>query len=121
MTCADCKQWLHHVDGPLAWRPVEKGGQKFRRPLGTLPPCGSCPKIPEGAAPIPESAIELSQKNLRAYWHGEECRATGVWPDDPIIRRNAAILMRVREFCETFRRDRTTLLASLAARSSVKG
>ena len=37
-------------------------------------------------------AVELSPENRRAWEHYLECRAVESWPEDPIVRRNAAII-----------------------------
>jgi len=59
-----------------------------------LPPCrlSGCPKG------TPENSIELSQKNLQAWHHYQECRAVGNFPDDPIVRRNAALIKRIEDY-----------------------
>jgi hypothetical protein len=36
--------------------------------------------------------LTLSDINRDAYRHYRECRATGNFPDDPIVRRNAALI-----------------------------
>ena len=52
-----------------------------------LPCRGSgCPKG------TPERQLSLSLKNRRAYRHYQICRATGTWPNDGMVRRNAGII-----------------------------
>lgn len=70
-------------------------GNKITRDRGEMPPCKSCPKIPKGDPALPMYAQELSEKNWQAYQHWQECRAVGHFPNDPIVRRNAAIIQRV--------------------------
>jgi hypothetical protein len=57
----------------------------------------------------PEHPRTLSEANQRCYEHYRECRAVGRFPDDPIVRRNAAIIREIedeiaskreRKFCE---------------------
>lgn len=72
------------------------------RPPRTVPNCAGCPKIPrdaEGALSAPRSglAVELTDKNVQAYQHYLECRAVGQFPDDPVVRRNAAVIRGVEE------------------------
>lgn len=67
------------------------------RDRGELPPCKTCPKIPKGDEPFPHNAQELSDKNWKAYQHWRECRAVGNFPDDAIVRRNAAIIQAIHD------------------------
>ena len=39
----------------------------------------------------------MKPHNWRAYNHYLECKATGCWPDDWIVRRNAALILAVEE------------------------
>jgi hypothetical protein len=45
----------------------------------------------------PETSKALTARNLRAWRHYRECRAVGAFPDDPIVRRNAEIILAVQE------------------------
>ncbi len=60
------------------------------RPPGNQPPC----RVPAiGCANgTPENPRSLSAKNRRAYRHYLECKATGRWPKDGIVTRNAGII-----------------------------
>jgi hypothetical protein len=53
----------------------------------------------------------LNDINREAYRHYSECRATGSFPDDPIVRRNAA-LIRAQED-QAAQHDATRLLSQL--------
>jgi hypothetical protein len=77
-------------------RPIGSGKWVERLP-GQVPPCHSCPKIPEGEEPVPASAIELSERNGRAYLHYRRCKAVGRFPEDAIVERNAAIILGIEE------------------------
>jgi hypothetical protein len=72
-----------------------------KAPVERLPgqptPCRWCPKIPDGAEQVRTSAVEISQANWLAYTHYLECRAIGTFPDDPIVRRDAAIIRNVED------------------------
>jgi hypothetical protein len=76
----------------------------MRRPKGVRPPCSYCPKqpldVPERGR-CPATAVELSAKNWRAYQHYLECAAVGQFPDDAIVRRNAAIIRRIEKDADT--------------------
>ena len=74
-------------------RPYENpphSGRLVPRPAAAPPPCRiaglGCPKG------TPEAPRSLRPANRAAYRHYCECRAAGRFPDDPIVRRNAAII-----------------------------
>lgn len=103
-SCRECQDWLYtDKPGEFASKPFEHGGRKIPRPKGTKTPCYMCPKqppdVPEGER-CPETAIELSERNWRAWSHYRECRAVGHFPDDPIVRRNASIIRSAEELVE---------------------
>ena len=54
-------------------------------------PSRGCPK---GS---PENPKTLLPCNEIAYEHYRECRAVGQFPDDPIVRRNAAIIRGIED------------------------
>jgi hypothetical protein len=90
-------------------------GEPFKRPMGNLPPCKirgmGCDKG------TPEDQRQLSPKNEQAYWHFLQCRATGRFPDDPIVSRNAAIIdevLRLRD-SEKWAEFRISILKVLTA------
>lgn len=94
---------------------MERGGRPVPRPLGTVTPCGYCPKQPPTVPPAartPDTAEELSERNWVAYQHYLECRAVGVFPDDPLARRNAAVIAQAERAAEQLRAVQTALLAS---------
>ncbi len=113
-TCADCKRWLYRPDGTkmVRGRPQD-GGKPIPRPEGQPTPCHECPKVPDDA---PEKssqyALEPSERSKAAYLHYLECVAVGRFPDDPIVRRNAAIIRRVEQMWE--RQPLQTLLTLLS-------
>lgn len=99
-SCHDCQTYRYVEDRSLPeYGKVEmRGGfHKVTRDRGEFPPCASCPKIAKGDLPHPSSAQELSERNKQAYQHWQECRAVGKFPDDPIVRRNAAIIQRLHD------------------------
>ena len=95
LSCQDCIRYLT-VDGEIIRKPALVG-LPMVRPPGSPTPCYKCPKIPVGTPPIPANAVEISPKNRLAWLFDCECRAVGKWPDDPIVRRNAAIIRQVRD------------------------
>jgi hypothetical protein len=68
-----------------------------------------CPKIPAGARPAPENAIELSLQNLQAWTHYRECKAVGSFPHDAIVRMNAGIVAEAEAAAERMRQARSGL------------
>jgi hypothetical protein len=101
--CEDCRRWIYKHDGTL----MLKAGQPIPRPKGTPTPCQTCPKIPKDA-PIKDrsQAIDLSEKNRSAWWHYQQCKAVGQFPDDALVRRNAALIARVLKSIDDVRLDR---------------
>jgi hypothetical protein len=93
--------------GRLAMR----GGKPIIRQPGQKTPCQWCPKIPAGEKPEPSSAVEISPKNASAYRHYKECRAIGVFPDDPIVRRNATIIYEIEKEADKNRAFRDQVYA----------
>lgn len=88
---------------------------KRRRPSGTFPPCRYAAKgakdmeCPKGS---PEDSKALTEQNQLAYKFHRECRATGHWPDDAIVRRNAAIIEEAEEFFRDAKTDRLEKMMS---------
>ena len=112
-SCADCQEYLY--DPAHGWLPVLKArGTKdefhARREAGCATPCPACPKIPHGAEPKPDNAIELTDKNWRAYQHWKECKAVDDFPKgDRIVRRNAALIEDACAGWERMNRDQGAL------------
>lgn len=67
------------------------------RPAGVPTPCWMCPKIPPGLPTERVNAEELTPRTWAVWQHYLECKATGHFPDDAIVRRNAAILRRIED------------------------
>ena len=95
--CSHCQIYLYdEKTGEVK----ERRGKPIKRPPGTAP-CRTNTGCPKGT---PENNTTLTGKNLLALLHYEECKAVGQFPDDPIVRRNAAILRRIDE--EVVQRER---------------
>ena len=94
--CPDCEAFVY--DEKTGER-LERQGQPVPRPKGTRAPCrlriNGCPKG------TPESPKSLTEANWLAYEHYSQCRAVGQFPDDPIVRRNAAIIRQAVDAAET--------------------
>ena len=89
--CSDCQR--HIYDHASGQRLSDRHGQPIARPAGTFAPChyGSNDFEP-CAKGSPEAGRDLSIRNQQAYLHYLECRAVGLFPDDAIVRRNAALI-----------------------------
>ena len=110
-SCTDCQKWLYNDRGPGKFGDLmEKNGKPTPRPAKAKTPCYWCPKIAPDDEPIPANAQELTDKNLQAYSHYLECAAVGDFPNDAIVRRNAAIIKGAHEAVERVERMKSGLL-----------
>lgn len=89
-TCDQCRKFL--------WNPLtgvlhrNAGGPPLEREGD--PPCE-----PAAASPCPKghwgNPVQLSAKNQKAWRFHQACEASGVFPDDPIVRRNERVIRDV--------------------------
>ncbi len=89
----DCQHCLKYIYDEKTGEAREHRGDFVER-LPTVPaPCRreGCPKG------TPENPKVLSNKNMLAYQHWKECKAVGQFPDDPIVRQNAAIIQEIHD------------------------
>lgn len=92
VSCDDCKLFLFDLK---TGKKELHCGEPIARPKGTKPPCDFGPdQCPKGHYSKPK---ELSRKNLRAYFHYLKCKATNTFPDDELVRRNAAFIREIEE------------------------
>lgn len=88
-----------------------RDGSLMLRPKGTRPPCrygfGQCHKG------TPEDQKGLSKKNLLAYQHYIECKATGDFPKDAIVRKNAGIIRIIEDSVAAQNAERLAILTRL--------
>lgn len=90
-----CQAWQYDEQtGEIVRHPPISGGPLPRIGGAAATPCRKPAKCPKGT---PEDSKELNAKNRQAYAHYLECRAVGVFPDDAIVRQNAAIIRRVQD------------------------
>lgn len=106
-TCENCATYLHDDDGEI----TRRMGLPVLRPPGCETPCDRCPKIPVGSPKTREHAIEWTDDTHRTYEHYRECRAVGSFPNDWLVRRDAAIVRDIEDEFE--RRPLERLLARL--------
>ena len=94
-SCEDCKKYVYdHETGRKEEYPAGSGLPVLRLP-GSLPPCHTGPSA--CAKVSPESKVELSERNQECYRHYLECRAVGSFPDDPVVRENAAVIRSIED------------------------
>jgi hypothetical protein len=119
-SCGDCRRFQYLDEpGKFAAAPMRRQGLPVLRPKGTLTPCSWCDKQPADVPPherTPDTAVELSPKNWRAYQHYLECKAVGQFPDDPIVRRNAALFAQAEKVA-----DRVAQLNAAVLGGSLRG
>lgn len=87
--CEHCQQFEYDEEtGKVQlWR-----GEPY--PRHGPPPCRTSVGCAKGT---PENSKALSARNWLAYQHYTECKATGQFPDDAIVRQNAGIIHRIEE------------------------
>lgn len=90
-SCADCLKWWFNEESGAIER-VE--GVNALRPVEAPPMCRTNDGCPVGS---PENPQRLTARNRAAFDHFRHCEAVNVWPDDPIVARNALIIRRTRE------------------------
>lgn len=100
----------------MASEPVKRLGLPVLRLPGPrfAPRCEICPKIPHGETPKPGNAVTLSAKNWEAFRFHMESKAVGTFAPftmDPIVRRNAFIIERIREEINKAQGLRSSVLA----------
>lgn len=99
-SCDFCLKFCFDEDTGLVMLGRDK--QPLPRHFGCPPACKTQKGCPKGT---PEKPLTLLPENQRAYEHYQECRAVGQFPDDPTVRRNAAIIRRVEDEYERWRED----------------
>jgi hypothetical protein len=102
-SCSDCKAYLYDDRGEV----MTRGGKPCPRPANAPTPCKTCPKIPPGAEPRPENAVELDEAGLDCWRFYKECKAVGEFPRDPLVRAAAGVFRAVEDAAERAGQSRT--------------
>lgn len=111
--CQDCQRYVYNEK---TGQRQEFRGEPMKRPKGTFPPCGYGPeKCPKGS---PAAGRELTEKNWQAWMHYQECNAVSQFPDDSIVRRNAAVIRDVLDSID--RQEQQLLRLMLEASLGIK-
>lgn len=70
--------------------------------VGICPPnCMTERGCPKGT---PDKQRTLNEANRTCFEHYKECKAVGQFPNDPVVRRNAAVIRDVEERYEQIRK-----------------
>lgn len=99
--CAACETWWYEDDGRVK---RDATGEPMRRPAGAPTPCNSCAKVPKWAkergfdvSELRKLADEITPENEQAWEAYREFRATGAFPDDPVVRWYSALCREVED------------------------
>lgn len=86
----------------------------FRLRIAECPaPCRAPGKgCPKGT---PEQSKALNERNRDCYEHYLECKATGQFPDDSVVRRNAGVIRETEERYAEIERSKFERAVILAA------
>lgn len=93
--CGQCTRFVYEHETGEVMR--DRDGKPLERPTGTKPPCRYGPAGTRCAKGSPEESRGLSDRNAKAYQHYLECKATGQFPEDAIVRRNAGVIRQVED------------------------
>lgn len=89
--CEDCQCYIYNEN--TGERETFKN-QPIPRPKNTPPPCRTYKGCKKGT---PENQNTLNEKNRKALRHYQECKATYSFPEDVIVRQNAAIIRKMED------------------------
>jgi hypothetical protein len=98
-SCDHCRKYFYDDDPQSPQyglpRKMHNGTDKLRlRDHSCPPPCETKKGCPAGHH---EKPVRLTPENREAYEHYQECKATGKFPDDPVVMRNAAIIAQAEQ------------------------
>ena len=85
--CEDCQKYVYDDETGEVQRMAN--GDPQRRYPGIETPCRYGQGCPKGT---PEDSREITEQNYRCWVYLRECRAVHQWPNDSVVRRNAAVL-----------------------------
>ncbi len=104
--CRHCRLWQYDDEKGTVKQRDGQDRPRFGPCLCEVPTKDGKSLCPKGHWTEP---VELSRRNIRAYNHYLECKATGNFPDDPIVGRNAGIIRAIEDAIERSKRDETLL------------
>lgn len=103
VSCKRCCEILgDFINGE--WVPSTRAGVEVPRPKGSKPPCWKCPKLSledqKRKDAGPALAVELSERNWRAWCYYQEIQAGASMAEDPVTRRVCGLLRMVEKSME---------------------
>lgn len=106
--CGHCQRFLYDETTGEPELKRDRSGPR-ERDASCPPPCRTREGCPKGT---PETSKALTAQNWAAYEHYQECRAVGEFPDDAIVRKNAALIRTVEDRVQQIRQvEMVTVLA----------
>ena len=111
--CQDCL--VHQYDEKTGLRVLGDDDKPVKRLIGCgdefLAPCRDL-RVADGNKRLricpkgtPEEPNSLSEDNEACFDHYKECEAVGFWPDDPLVRRNAAVIRDIEKEADERRQE----------------
>ncbi len=92
--CGICQKYL--IDEKTGGFQYGRDGKPELRSMYDVNGVSVCPPMcrkPDGCPKgTPEKSRALNESNQQCYQHYLECKAVSSFPDDPVVRRNAAII-----------------------------
>ncbi len=95
-TCSLCQQFLFDPERG-EFELDDETGERIPRFEEAILACQTHEGCPNGT---PDKPLSLSRKNRQAFKHYQECVAVSHFPDDPIVRQNAAIIRSALLRCQ---------------------
>lgn len=92
---------------------IDHRGEPRKRTPKIPTQCRMCPKVPDWAKQVEEDyrelrklASDMTDANRRAYRFYTECKATGRFPDDAIVRWYSGLIREVEDAHAQHQRDK---------------
>lgn len=99
--CSLCEKYSYTAEKGLRFDPL---GNPYKRPPGVPTPCGACPKVPDHVKEwhddyrvLRAKAEDMTDENRQAYKFYKQCKATGRFPDDPIVSWYSGIIRNLED------------------------
>lgn len=113
--CNHCQKYLYDETTGEPIKSRKKDGSLRERDSSCPPPCRTSVGCKKGT---PENSLALNGANQEAWEHFRECQAVGSFPDDQIVRQNAAAIQEALQAVERIREEefRATLIRVVVAK-----
>lgn len=100
--CDHCQLYLYDEKTGMPIPSRKKDGSLRKRDSSCPPPCRTSVGCKKGT---PENSLALNDTNRQAWEHWKECKAVGSFPDDPVVRQNAAAIDEAMRIVDEIRED----------------